>query len=511
MDTIYDLAIIGGGINGAGIARDAAGRGLSVYLCEKGDLAQGTSSASTKLIHGGLRYLEFYEFRLVREALREREVLLQAAPHIIWPLEFVLPHNGTLRPAWMVRLGLFLYDHLGGRKMLPSSYKINLQESRFGKPLKKFLKTGFVYSDCWVEDSRLVILTARDAANRGATIHSYTSFTGATRHGDHWHVTVQPQHGAAQTIKARTLVNAAGPGLQKIATLIQGIAADDLPIRLVKGSHIVVPRLYEGEHAYILQNGDRRMVFAIPFETDYTLIGTTDQHLDDTETGPPQITDIEIAYLLDAVNAYFAKQITRDQIAYTYSGIRPLFDDGAEDNDSRVTRDYKLTLTGTRDGAQMLNVYGGKITTFRRLAEEAVDKILAMRGDSRDAWTDEATLPGGDIPPVTHTKMTPMANMKAFIASLHAQFPFLPHDQAERLAFTYGTAALLILEDADETGDLGQAFGGGLSAREVDYLMQAEWAKSADDILFRRTRLGMVKGLVDKEALEAYIHSKKQE
>lgn len=508
MDQIYDIAIIGGGINGAGIARDAAGRGLSVYLCEKGDLAQGTSSASTKLIHGGLRYLEFYEFRLVREALKEREVLLQSAPHIIWPLEFVLPHNGRLRPAWMVRLGLFIYDHLGGRKMLPSSYKVNLQASRFGKPLKKFLKTAFVYSDCWVEDSRLVILTARDAANRGAHINSYTSFTGAQRDGDHWLVTVQLQNGRTDTIKAKTLVNAAGPGLQKVATLIQGIGKDELPIRLVKGSHIVVPKLYEGEHAYILQNADRRMVFAIPFETDYTLIGTTDQHLDDSETGAPHITDSEIDYLLDAVNGYFAKAVTKADIAYTYSGIRPLFDDG-EENDSRVTRDYKLTLAGTRQTAQILNVYGGKITTFRRLAEEAVSKILHMRGEHRDAWTHDATLPGGDLPSVANTRVTPMANMKAFIASLHVQFPFLSSEQAERLAFTYGTAALLILEDTTKLEDLGRDFGGGLTAHEVDYLMAHEWATSSDDILFRRTRLGMVKGLVDQVSLDAYIAEKK--
>ncbi len=512
MDHIYDIAIIGGGINGAGIARDAAGRGLSVYLCEKGDLAQGTSSASTKLIHGGLRYLEFYEFRLVREALKEREVLLKSAPHIIWPLEFVMPHNRSLRSAWLVRLGLFLYDHLGGRKMLPSSYKVDLRASRFGKPLKKYLRIGFVYSDCWVEDSRLVVLTARDAANRGAAIHNYTEFKSATPAGDHWELTVQPLSQDSETIKAKTIVNAAGPGLEKVAKRIAGKAGQVQPLRLVKGSHIVVSKLYDGEQAYILQNSDRRMVFVIPFENDYSLIGTTDLHQDPNDPTQPHITDSEVDYLLQAVNGYFAKAVTRTDIKYTYSGIRPLFDDGSA-NDSRVTRDYTLAMSGGSGKPSVLNVYGGKITTFRRLAEEAVDKILRHSTQARDMfkaepWTHDAILPGGDLPvslAKRDAQATPMAKMKIFIASLHARYAFLPLDQCERLAFTYGTGAELILEGATSLADLGQNFGGGLTAREVDYLVKHEWAREADDVLLRRTRLGMVAGLVNREMLVEYL------
>ena len=484
MDKTYDLLVIGGGINGAGIARDAAGRGLSVYLCEKGDLAQGTSSASTKLIHGGLRYLEFYEFRLVREALKEREVLLKSAPHIIWPLEFVLPHNNALRPAWLLRLGLFLYDHLGwafgaGQRMLPSSYQVNLPASRFGKPLKKYLKKAFVYSDCWVEDSRLVVLTARDAANRGAEIHNYTEFKSAVRDGELWRITVQAHSNEAETIFAKTIVNAAGPGLEKVAKLIDGNAAHVQPLRLVKGSHIVVSKLYDGEHAYILQNSDRRMIFVIPFEQDYSLIGTTDLHQDAQDTSAPHITDAETDYLLAAVNGYFAKSVTRNDIKYNYSGIRPLFDDG-DANDSRVTRDYTLVLNSKRGAPKLLSVYGGKITTFRRLAEEAVDKILRATGSydtpQREAWTHDATLPGGDLPQGSNkrdVRQTPMAKMKLFVAALHAQFPFLSLEQAERLAFTYGTGALLLLEDCTSAADLGTEFGGGLTAKEVDYLSNA--------------------------------------
>jgi glycerol-3-phosphate dehydrogenase len=502
MDKIYDMAIIGGGINGAGIARDAAGRGLSVFLCERGDLAQGTSSASTKLIHGGLRYLEFYEFRLVREALREREVLLQAAPHIIWPLSFVMPHNASLRPAWMIRLGLFLYDHLGGRKILPPSYTVDLNVSRFGKPLKQFLRKAFVYSDCWVEDSRLVVLTAMDAAQHSATIRNYTSFTGAVEEDGHWVVTVQPQQGAAYSIKAKTLINAAGPGLEKVSKLIAGEAGHTTPLRLVKGSHIVVPRLYEGEQAYILQNDDRRMIFVIPFEQDYSLIGTTDRHIDQQEQNP-QISEDEIDYLLKAVNIYFANAVKRDDIVYTYSGIRPLFDDGAE-NDSRVTRDYHLSLSdSTNNKPNVMNVYGGKITTFRRLAEEAVDLILGSRGQKREPWTALSKLPGGNI---HHS------DMRGFIKRAQIRHPHMPRELLERLAYTYGTKMHKIIGDCKDITEMGENFGGidmgPLTAREIDYLIEYEWAHSTDDILFRRTRLGMIKGLIDRDALERYVGSK---
>jgi glycerol-3-phosphate dehydrogenase len=487
MKKIYDIAVIGGGINGAGIARDAAGRGLSVFLCERGDLAQGTSSASTKLIHGGLRYLEFYEFRLVREALMEREVLLRSAPHIIWPLSFVLPHYAGLRPAWILRLGLFIYDHLGGRKLLPKSYKIDLRSSRFGKPLKKFLKTGFVYSDCWVEDSRLVVLAAIDAAKNGADIRNYTSFVSAKEKDDHWVITLEPRDGEAYTIKARTIVNAG-----KIT-----------PLRLVKGSHIVVPKLYEGEQAYILQNADRRMIFIIPFEQDYSLIGTTDRHVDEQEQNP-QISDEEIDYLLEAVNAYVAKPVVRSDIVYTYSGIRPLFDDGVKNN-SRVTRDYTLELTRQgKNKPNVLSVYGGKITTFRRLAEEAVTRIIQSRGlpqnPQYEPWTHIAILTGGDIGNL---------DMSRFVQNVRTRYEFLTPELAERLCYTYGTRLHRLLQDCTSMADLGQDFGGdekgALTAKEVDYLLHHEWVRDVDDILFRRTRLGMIKGLIDRVALDAYV------
>jgi glycerol-3-phosphate dehydrogenase len=502
MDKIYDMAIVGGGINGAGIARDAAGRGLSVFLCERGDLAQGTSSASTKLIHGGLRYLEFYEFRLVSEALREREVLLQAAPHIIWPLSFVMPHNAGLRPAWLIRLGLFLYDHLGGRKILPSSYSVDLNVSRFGKPLKKFLRKAFVYSDCWVEDSRLVVLTAMDAAQHGATIRSYTSFVGATEEEGYWLLTVQPQQGEPYHIKAKTIVNAAGPGLDKVAKLIGSESGHVDTLRLVKGSHIVVPKLYEGEHAYILQNDDRRMIFVIPFEQDYSLIGTTDRHVDQQEQNP-KISDDEIEYLLKAVNIYFNNPVTRNEIVYTYSGIRPLFDDGAE-NDSRVTRDYHLALSETAPyKPNVLNVYGGKITTFRRLAEEAVNRIVAARHEKREPWTALSKLPGGNI---HHS------DMRGFIKRAQIRHTHIPRELLERLAYTYGTKMHKIIGDCKDITEMGENFGGvdfgALTGREVDYLLEYEWAHTTEDILFRRTRLGMIKNLIDREALEAYIARK---
>ena len=491
----YDLFIIGGGINGTGIARDAAGRGLSVFLCEKGDLASGTSSASTKLIHGGLRYLEFYEFRLVREALHEREVLLNAAPHIIWPMEFVLPHSPHLRPSWMVRLGLFLYDHLARRKRLAGSYSVDLTESRFGKPLKKFVKTGFVYSDCWVEDSRMVILNALQAHQKGATIHSYTEFQSAHREKDHWHVTVKYQDGTVETIQATYLVNAAGAGLQKVAQKISDISAPPLPLHLIKGSHIVLPRLYEGEHAYILQNSDRRIVFTIPFENKFTLVGTTDRDADPDDLKAPKISPEETEYLLEAVNMYFTKQVSARDVLYTYSGIRPLFDDG-ESNASKVTRDYRLTLQD-----HCLSVYGGKITTFRRLAEEAVNMILYEQGTAEDrpAWTAGDILPGGDIGD----------SLASFTQEVIEAYPFLPEEMAARLASHYGTRIHMMLNKAQSLTDLGMHFGGDLYQREVDFLCEYEWAKTPDDILFRRTRIGMEHNETSlREALAQYLNEK---
>jgi glycerol-3-phosphate dehydrogenase len=492
----YDLFVIGGGINGAGIARDAAGRGLSVFLCEKGDLAQGTSSASSKMIHGGLRYLEFYEFRLVREALKEREVLLNAAPHIIWPMEFVMPHSPGLRSIWLVRLGLFLYDHLAKRKKLGPSYAVTLSESRFGKPLKKFVKQGFVYSDCWVEDSRLVVLTAMDAAKRGAYISTYTTFINAKKIGDLWHISLRTSDGQDKTITARYIVNAAGPGVAKIAKLIDGGSEQPRPLRLVKGSHIVVNRLYEGEHAYILQHPDRRMVFVIPFEDRYTLIGTTDTPADERDLDHPKISQGEIDYLLEAVNLYFNRPQTASDITFTYAGVRPLYDDGSTEN-SRVTRDYNIVLEDN-----CLTVFGGKITTFRRLAEEAIDQILAEMTDEHPFggahWTAKAILPGGDIP----------ESLSAFTQQVIETYTFLPEDMAARLASQYGSRVHDFLDKAVSLTDLGEYFGDDLYAREVDYLVQNEWAREADDILLRRTRIGMYAAESTKQKLATYLRSK---
>ena len=487
----YDLFIIGGGINGTGIARDAAGRGLSVFLCEKGDLASGTSSASTKLIHGGLRYLEFYEFRLVREALHEREVLLNAAPHIIWPMEFVLPHSPHLRPSWMVRLGLFLYDHLARRKRLAGSYSVDLTESRFGKPLKKFVKTGFVYSDCWVEDSRMVVLNALQAHQKGAQIHSYTEFQGARREGDYWLITIKHSDGRIEAIQAKYLINAGGAALSKIATKIADVSAPPLPLHLVKGSHIVLPRLYEGEHAYILQNSDRRIVFTIPFENEFTLVGTTDRDADPDDLKAPKISPEETDYLLSAVNMYFTRQVGAKDVLHTYSGIRPLFDDG-ESNASKVTRDYRLTLQD-----KCLSVYGGKITTFRRLAEEAVNMILAERGDldAHPKWTSGDILPGGDIG----------ESLAAFTQEISQAYEFLPEEMAARLASQYGTRIHALINKAQSLDDLGIHFGSDLYQREVDFLRETEWATNPDDILFRRTRIGMRSDLQTKAKLAEYM------
>lgn len=490
--TPFDLFIVGGGINGTGIARDAAGRGLSVFLCEKGDLAQGTSSASTKMIHGGLRYLEFYEFRLVREALHEREILLNSAPNIIWPMEFVLPHSPGLRSIWLVRLGLFLYDHLAKRKRLGPSYKVNLRESRFGKPLKSYVKDGFVYSDCWVEDSRLVIETAIDAASRGAEIHNYMRFVRAERVDHLWRIFIQDEDDVERIIYARYIVNAAGPGVTRVAKRIKDAEENIMPLRLVKGSHIVVPRLYDGEQAYILQHPDRRMVFVIPFEKDFTLIGTTDQAAHESELDAPKISEGEISYLLETVNMFFNKTVSKDDVQYTYSGIRPLFDDGSTDN-SRVTRDYLLSMND-----QCLSIYGGKITTFRRLAEEAVNLIISDQRGSAKPWTTKAVLPGGDI----------NGSIARYIQSVMAEYAYLDEDMASRFVTLYGTRVHQLLADTYSLSDLGEEFGNGLYAREVDFLVEHEWARSAEDILFRRTRLGLVATQDVEEALQRYLVSK---
>ena len=496
-----DLLIIGGGINGCGIARDAAGRGLRVALAEMGDLAQATSSASTKLFHGGLRYLEYFEFRLVREALQEREVLLRAMPHISWPMRFVLPYHPDMRfegetpmsrvmglvmpwmrgrrPAWLIRLGLFLYDHMGGRHVLPATRRLDLRDDAAGQPLQDRFRTAFEYSDVWVEDSRLVALNARDAAARGATILTRTKVSAARREGALWQVTLTDSiSGASHVVRARMLVNAAGPWVRDV---IHGVAGLNSPanIRLVRGSHIVVPRFFDHEKCYFLQGTDGRIIFAIPYEGDFTLIGTTDaDHPDATEK--PVCSPAEAEYLLEFANAYFKQQLTADDIVWTYSGVRPLYDDGAS-SATAATRDYVLKLD-TGQGAPMLNIFGGKITTYRRLAEAALDQIAAQLPVDQPKWTAGVPLPGGDFP---------VDGVAVLIADLRARFAFLDAAQARRLVRAYGTDAALILDGAASSADLGPDFGAGLTGAEVRWLMRHEFARDAQDILWRRSKLGL--------------------
>lgn len=474
-----DLLVIGGGVNGTGIARDAAGRGLKVLLCEQDDLAQHTSSASSKLIHGGLRYLEHYEFRLVREALIEREVLLRAAPHIIWPLRFVLPHSPEQRPAWMIRLGLFLYDHLGGRERLPGSARLDLAHDPLGAPLKDEFGTGFTYADCWVEDSRLVVLNAMDAAERGAKILTRTRCAAAERADRHWQVTLQPREGgAAREVRSRALINASGPWVSRLLTEQLGRPALK-KVRLVKGAHIVVPRLYDHDSPYILQHTDGRVVFVIPYEQDFCLIGTTDSdyHGDPAEVA---VTDDEVDYLCAAVNRYLKQPVTPDQVCWAYAGVRPLYDDAAGDV-SAVTRDYAFDLDG-EDGAPLLSVFGGKITTYRKLAEHALERLQPLLGFERRTWTHAQPLPGGDMEG---------ADFNRFLAELMARRNWLPHPLARRYARAYGTRVERLLDGAAGLGDLGEDFGDGLYAAEVDYLTRYEWAVTDEDILWRRSKLAL--------------------
>jgi glycerol-3-phosphate dehydrogenase len=478
-DQPVDLLVVGGGVNGTGIARDAAGRGLSVLLCEQDDLAEHTSSASSKLIHGGLRYLEHYEFRLVREALIEREVLLRAAPHIIWPLRFVLPHSPAQRPAWMIRLGLFLYDHLGGRDKLPGSARLDLAHDPLGAPLKDEFSTGFAYADCWVEDARLVVLNAMDAAERGAVILTRTRCAAARRKNRHWQVTLQPREGgAARTVQARALINASGPWVSRFLTEQLGRPALK-KARLVKGAHIVVPRLYDHESPYILQHTDGRVVFIIPYEQDFSLIGTTDSdyHGDPAEVA---ITDDEIAYLCGAVSRYLKQPVTPDQVRWAYAGVRPLYDDAAGDV-SAVTRDYAFDLD-SEGGAPLLSVFGGKITTYRKLAEHALSKLQPVLGFERRTWTQTQPLPGGDMPG---------ADFDHFLHELTARRAWLPPSLARRYARAYGTRVDRLLDGAAGLDDLGEDLGDGLYEAEVDYLAKHEWALTDKDILWRRSKLAL--------------------
>jgi glycerol-3-phosphate dehydrogenase len=470
----YDLAIIGGGINGAGIARDAAGRGLSVVLFDKGDLGGGTSANSTKLIHGGLRYLEHYEFRLVREALIEREILLGIAPHIIWPLRFVLPHHPGLRPAWLLRLGLVLYDHLGGRKALPATRRIDLTSSPLGAPLSPGHRIGFEYSDCWVEDSRLVLLNAKDAAERGASILPRMAVTSARREGALWQITAEAEHAAPAQFRARALVNAAGPF---VGAVQDGVIGSNQParLRLVKGSHIVLPKLYDHDRAYIFQNADGRIIFAIPYEQDFTLIGTTDEDHDDPNEAP-RISDAEITYLCAAASGYFRTRIRREDIVWTYSGLRPLYDDGAS-KAQEATRDYVLKLEAPEGAAPLLSVFGGKITTYRKLAEAALAE-LRLRPE-RAGWTARTPLPGGDFAP---------DGFAALLANFQQDFPQLPGSLCTRLLRAYGTRAWRIFPPGQ---DPGQPIGADLHEAELEYLRREEWATKAEDVLWRRSKLGL--------------------
>ena len=489
-----DLLVIGGGINGAGIARDAAGRGLKVVLCEKDDLASHTSSASTKLIHGGLRYLEQYEFRLVAEALREREILLRAAPHIVWPLRFVLPHDSAMRPKWLLRAGLLLYDALGGLgRSLPGSRAIRLDRPPHRNVLAERLTRGFEYSDCWVEDARMVVLAAMDAAARGAIISTRTECVALERGPDRWRATLRDVHGE-RVVEAKAVVNAAGPWVDTVARQALGTGTR-AHLRLVKGSHIVVPRSFPGEHAYILQQPDGRIVFAIPYERDFTLIGTTDEAFAG-DPGAVAISDAEIDYLLAAVGRSFRSGVTRDEIVWSFSGVRPLYEDKAPSN-STVTRDYVFELDAGPEsgggGAPILSIYGGKITTFRRLAEHALGR-LARHLPMRPPWTANAPLPGGE-----------MSSFSAFLWQASERYPWLPPEMLARLARAYGTRLHTIVGAAGALSDLGQHLGGDLHAAELRYLVEHEFARTAEDVLWRRSKLGLHLGAAGVAAVEGWF------
>ncbi|MCK0141582.1 glycerol-3-phosphate dehydrogenase [Aliiroseovarius sp. F20344] len=515
MQSDFDLLIIGGGINGCGIARDAAGRGLSVCLAEMGDIGGATSSASTKLFHGGLRYLEYFEIRLVREALVERETLLRAMPHISWPMRFVLPYHHSMRfdsstptsrllntvvpwmkgrrPGWLVRLGLFLYDNLGGRKILPGTTRVDLRDSPEGHPLNPMFENAFEYSDCWVEDARLVALNARDADDRGAEINPRHKVTQALVKDGIWHATLtNSDTGAERQVTARMLVNAAGPWVAD--TLGQTLGSNaKANIRLVRGSHIVTKRLFKHDKCYFFQGQDGRIIFAIPYETDFTLIGTTDADHVDPDT-PPKCSDEERDYLITFINQYIKDDISKDDVVWTYSGVRPLFNDG-EGDASAATRDYVLR-TDHVQGAPVLNIFGGKITTYRRLAESALKKVGAELGPVSDNWTAGVALPGGDFP---------VDGFDALVAGLQKDYPFLTPRHAKRLARAYGTDAKLILGDARSAEDLGKDFGATLTEAELRWLMDKEYAQRVEDVIWRRSKLGLLLDTDQIERIDAWM------
>ena len=515
-----DVLVVGGGINGAGIARDLAGRGLKVVLCEQDDLAQHTSSSSTKLVHGGLRYLEYYEFSLVRKALVERERLLKSAPHIMWPLRFVMPHDPSMRPVWMVRIGLFLYDHLAKREWLPASTTVDLRRHAVGAPLKPQYTRGFVYSDGWVDDARLVVLNAVDAAARGATILTRCRCEQVERTAEGWRATLQPAGAAPVVVRARALVNAAGPWTGEfLRHRAQVQSARSL--RLVKGSHIVVKKLFNHDHAYIFQNPDKRIIFAIPYEGDFTLIGTTDVEIDGAPDSA-RIDPAEISYLCEQASRYFTRPVLPADVVWAYSGVRPLLDDESGDA-SAVTRDYLLEFDEARPAAglpqngrsasqarsaapsgpnpaPLLSVWGGKITTFRKLAEEAADLIVERLGERRPAWTESALLPGGNLTAWIGAPQRPDTDMQRFVAALAERYPHLPVPVRERWSRCYGGRVVLLLQP----GELGAEVAPGLFECELDYLFQHEWARSADDVLWRRTKLGLHLSAGQREAVAAW-------
>jgi glycerol-3-phosphate dehydrogenase len=489
--TIYDLAIIGGGVNGCGIARDAAGRGAKVLLLERGDLAQGTSSASTKLIHGGLRYLEHYEFALVRESLSERERLWAIAPHIIRPMRFILPYVQGLRPRWLLRLGLFLYDHIGGRNALPAAQTVDLRKHPAGSPLQSGFRTGYAYSDCWVDDARLVVLNARDAADNGANIRTHTEVLQLEQLGDHWRITTSNGE-----FGARAVVNAAGPSVLEL--LHRAHQPQQRKLRLVRGSHIVVPRLFDHAFAYFFQLADGRIFFAIPYEHKFTLIGTTDRD----HHGPLEhvaASEEEIAYLCEGANQYFAQQISPADVVWSYAGVRPLIDDGSGKPEA-ATRGYSFEIESGADGQPpLVSVFGGKITTYRHLAGEAVELLKPLVSAlSGDDWTASQPLPGGNFL---------KDGAEALMADLARDFPFLETAWIDRLVRCYGTLARTWLGEARTLDELGSHFGHGLTRAEVDYLIDREWARSTEDILWRRTKLGLLFDTRQVGLLDDYLSS----
>ncbi|UAB72897.1 glycerol-3-phosphate dehydrogenase [Vibrio sp. SCSIO 43132] len=486
----YDVVVIGGGINGVAVAADAAGRGLKVGLFEMSDLASATSSASSKLIHGGLRYLEHYEFRLVSEALAEREVLLKSAPHLVAPLRFQLPHRPHLRPAWMIRTGLFLYDHIGKRVSLPASHGVNFGES---SPLLPEMKAGFEYSDCAVDDARLVIANAQLASQLGANIETQTRCTGASRSSSGWEIDIEnTQTHVVKTVSAKALVNAAGPWVDRFFDHQLSLPSPR-GIRLVKGSHIVVPRMYPENHAYILQNEDNRIVFVIPYQDKYSCIGTTDVEYQG-DPSKVEISDDEVDYLCDIVNQHFVEKVSPEDVINTWSGVRPLCDDESSDAQA-VTRDYTIELDDMFDDAPLLSIFGGKLTTYRKLGQAAVNKLIPFFPSMKAPWTKEATLPGGDF-----------INREQLEIALKNRYPWLDGTIIRRWVRSYGTLSHRIVENRRSVQDMGIDFGYGLYQAEVDYMIQHEWAVTSEDILWRRSKLGIEFSSLEVEKLEQYLN-----